>query len=700
MKAKDIKVGGFYRAKVNNRLVTVRVDEITDGTRSTRMGKVQDSKTYKVTNMDTGKRTVFRSAMKFRMEVPDPSKGKAVMPGKSVTLGGVKPAVVDSSTHPVQRVEKPPVTLPPTSKAKSILSTILAKKEAKDALDTAPHLIVKARAGTGKTTTIEHAIRLLRGVGTGLTPTDQQQAIWDAVLQSKDHAKTVGVVAFNKVIAKELKERLGTGTNTALADAMTAHALGIKAIRSRFRLRPGDDGVSEYHVDDIIGQLLDRDPRDLKRQMPVVVSATKKLVELCKLNLVNVEDDGDPDYWYRELTAITSHYDIDLVDEKTGEDFSEAVFELVPEVLKSCMDVERHGRIDFADMVWLPVVLNLPVQRYDLLFVDESQDLSRCLQELVKKAGKRLVFVGDDKQAIYGFAGADDKSLDRLAGDLGMVCTKCKKTREHLGEQGSKFGLNYWSCGCGMGPIEGRGCIELPLTRTRRCGHAIVAEAKRLVPDFEAFEGNNPGEIAHLSFEPKTVNGVKTDYRTELKAGDMVLCRVNAPLVSECFKLIKTGKPANIQGRDIAKGLKDQLKTLSDDSPFMKTVDFIPLLEEWYFKSSNAERAKRNPSDAKLISLADRYECLLAFCEQAENVAGVTQKIDSIFTDDRNPKTMVMFSSIHRAKGLEADTVYLLEPGDAKVPHPMAKTEWAIKQEWNLKYVAITRAIRRLVYVS
>lgn len=672
MKAKDIKVGGFYRVKVNNRLVTVRVDEITDGIRSTRMGKVQDSKTYKVTNMDTGKRTVFRSAMKFRIEVPDPAKGKAVMPGKSVTLGGAKPAAVDSSTRPVQRVEQPPVTLPPTSKAKSVLSAILAKKEAKDSTDTAPHLIVKARAGTGKTTTIEHSIRLLRGVGTSLTPTDQQQAIWDAVLQSKDHAKTVGVVAFNRVIAKELKERLLSDKPNALAQAMTAHALGSKAIRDRFRLRPGDDSVSEYHVDDIIGQLLDRDPRDLKRQMPVLVSATKKLVELCKLNLTDTSSDG-------ALDNLARHYDIDLADEKSGEDFSEAVFELVPEVLKSCMDVERHGRIDFADMVWLPVVLNLPVQRYDLLFVDESQDLSRCLQELVKKAGKRLVFVGDDKQAIYGFAGADDKSLDRVKEEL-------MKTE--------------------------RGVVELPLTRTRRCGHAIVAEAKRLVPDFEAFEGNNPGEVVNEPFETQkcTCGSIKNherhcragkpDYRSYLKAGDMVLCRVNAPLVSECFKLIKSGKPANIQGRDIAKGLKDQLKTLSDDSPFMKTVDFIPLLEEWYFKSSNAERAKRNPSDAKLISLADRYECLLAFCEQAENVAGVTQKIDSIFTDDRNPKTMVMFSSIHRAKGLEADTVYLLEPGDAKVPHPMAKTDWAIKQEWNLRYVAITRAIRRLVFVK
>jgi len=56
----------------------------------------------------------------------------------------------------------------------------------------------------------------------------------------------------------------------------------------------------------------------------------------------------------------------------------------------------------------------------------------------------------------------------------------------------------------------------------------------------------------------------------------------------------------------------------------------------------------------------------------------------------------IIFSSIHRAKGLEAETVVYL--GAEKVPHPMAKTPEAMKQEINLDYVAKTRAKRTLIY--
>jgi ATP-dependent exoDNAse (exonuclease V) beta subunit len=62
-------------------------------------------------------------------------------------------------------------------------------------------------------------------------------------------------------------------------------------------------------------------------------------------------------------------------------------------------------------MIYLPVALDLPMPKYDLLLIDEAQDLSKCQQALAKKAGRRLVFVGDPKQALYGFCGADSKSL-------------------------------------------------------------------------------------------------------------------------------------------------------------------------------------------------------------------------------------------------------------------------------------------------
>jgi DNA helicase-2/ATP-dependent DNA helicase PcrA len=77
----------------------------------------------------------------------------------------------------------------------------------------------------------------------------------------------------------------------------------------------------------------------------------------------------------------------------------------------------RHGRIDFNDMIWLPVVNNLPGwSSIDLLLVDEGPRFQPLPAGVGLKAGKRIILVGDERQAIYGFAGADVDSIDRMEG--------------------------------------------------------------------------------------------------------------------------------------------------------------------------------------------------------------------------------------------------------------------------------------------
>ena len=77
---------------------------------------------------------------------------------------------------------------------------------------------------------------------------------------------------------------------------------------------------------------------------------------------------------------------------------------------------------------------------------------------------------------------------------------------------------------------------------------------------------------------------------------------------------------------------------------------------------------------------------------------GIAAKIDDIFSD--RTKAGIRLSSIHKAKGLEADRVFFLQLPKARCPHPMAKTPWQYEQEKNLLYVAYTRAIRELIIVS
>ena len=121
-------------------------------------------------------------------------------------------------------------------------------------------------------------------------------------------------------------------------------------------------------------------------------------------------------------------------------------------------------------------------------------------------------------------------------------------------------------------------------------------------------------------------------------------------------------------------------------------------IDEWYYAKERKENAKRNPSEQKLVNLKDRRDCLYCFIDRARTVDEVIQKIESIFTDDKND-VGIKLSSVHKAKGLEADRVFILVPKEAPMPHPMAKSIWEYEQEMNLKYVAITRAISELVWV-
>jgi len=529
----------------------------------------------------------------------------------------------------------------------------LAKKLKKK---TANHVCVVARAGTGKTTTMIEGLNVLFGNGSKFIPSKQQKDIWDEIKKSKD-AKTVTFCCFNKSIQQELSKKVPEG-----CQALTMHSMGFRAVQSAFgRIKP-----DSWRTTNIICELLGMTSHEARKKKGDILRATERLTSLCKQNLL----DGTPD----QLESLIAYHDIEI-DRGIIE-----VFNLVPQVLERSKDVESDRSCHFDDMIWLPIVLDLHVPKSDLLLVDEAQDLNRCQQALAKKAGKRLIFIGDPKQAIYGFAGADSKSMQRLQNEL-------SETSE--------------------------GCKQLPLTMTYRCGKAIVEKAQTLVSDFEAHENNGEGKVDNDILLGESTEG-PADYAFKvqegklvcaLEPGTMILCRCNAPLVSQCFRFIREGIKATIRGRDIGKGLIQLVMKLSkqgtqwiEEDKQVQIEFFLNKLSEWNDTETEKENSKKNPSDSKLMSISDKYKTLICFTEEAETVGEIIEKIESVFSDSSSPG--IQLSSIHKAKGLESQRVIFLQPKEAPCPHPMAKSATAREQEFNLLYVAYTRAIEELIIVS
>lgn len=745
MKKNEIKVGGHYTAKVNGVLTTVKVTGIRDS-KGYRAGKSTDVQVYDVLNTRTGRTTTFHSAAKFRgvakvevmsgevstlrplesaelgerflkqstiqpidlpemdkqidaypLDVKSPTGGQhstTPMPDNepaveiseearanearrqkeikeySKTLefvgGGVmteKPGKFDSVVGGHMLEHK---TIPPKPSAFGSKFAIPTSSDSQ-----APHLIIVARAGTGKTFTLVEGLKKIFGLHVAAEPSPQQAAVWEAMLLEKEKPRTSCFAAFNTTIAAELGRRIPKQPGCV---AKTLHGLGYYAIRKAFHIR---QDPSDGRVNEIVSEIMRVDLRELRRERPVLVKAVDQLVGLCKLNLINpgdystwVSDDPCPDpaksnSWPIKMSEIAAHYDIELGDPAT----KKTVFELIPAVLERCKDVAKDGYVDFNDMIWIPVILGLPVFKNDLMLVDEFQDTNRCQQEFAKMAGRRLILCGDPQQAIYGFAGADSDGMKRMQKDL---------------------------------EATPRGCKILQLTVTRRCGKAIVVEAQQLVKDFEAHEANPPGIVTEALYpmQPKRTEAGRAvleeipyekTYLPLVQDGDMILCRANGPLVNNCFRFIKRGRRATIQGRNIG----DSLIALVEKLDALSVQDLLQKLGDWLVKEQQKENGQRNPSQTKLQAMQDKHDCLVAFADACKEVHEITLKIQTIFTDDPNVPG-IKFSSIHRAKGLEAKRVFYIQ-GFGR-PEDKMKL-WELEQEKNLRYVAITRAIHELCMV-
>jgi DNA helicase II / ATP-dependent DNA helicase PcrA len=477
------------------------------------------------------------------------------------------------------------------------------------------HLVIKALAGTGKTTTIVEALKVL--------PRGQK----------------VAFVCFNKTIAMHLQTKVPPGVTAA-----TLHSLGGRALSTHLR-RPLRDLVDKDKVLKMLPP----------GAAPHVKSAVIKLVSLCKNMLTDPTNEN--------LADLADAYGIEL------ENSGKACFNLTRKYLNKSKS--ELGTIDFDDMIYLPVVLHLPIEKYDVMFVDEMQDLNGAQQRLILLAGARIVGVGDEHQAIYRFRGADAHSMENME----------RMLRE-----------------------TGRETKVLPLTVTRRCPPTVVELAQSIVPEFECLpeawaayrgwkETNTNGEVP-----PAEYGTIVHASRREYERGQLVLCRTNAPLITEAYSLIKQNIPVKVQGRSIGQDLAKLIKKLA--APQDTVVDLSAALDAWRAKEVarlTADEAKAISNEAKLQILGDKCDCIEALCEGMDTVQQVLDRINVIFADvevGTDYSKFVLMSSVHRAKGLEANVVQIIEPG--LMPHPMATKDEEIVQEYNLKYVAITRAIREL----
>ncbi len=471
--------------------------------------------------------------------------------------------------------------------------------------------VIEAVAGSGKTSTLVETLRRWRAIN------QDKRAIF---------------VAFNKSIAQELQRKVPNGV-----DASTLHSACFRAVVKAFKgIRVDDRKAFDYAGQVVAG--LDQHVRFQAKQ------DLAKAYGLAKSTMSDLND-------VEALAEMVSAYGLTIK-------YGMLVYPLMAKL--NALMIADTTRCTFDEMLSFVIDHKLKLAtRYDLVCVDESQDMNvlqiALLKQLVKKGGK-LWAVGDSKQACYLFRGANADAMTMIRRDFSVP------------EQN-----------------------ELPLSITYRCPRLVVAEAQQHVKHIQAADNAIDGAVVHSN-----ANGWRKTLMM-LEAGEsMVICRRNAPLVGCALFLVSQGRKATVRGRDIGKGL---VKVIDDlDGKYDGSIMGLGVALDQHLNHETLRLISREKFQ-QAQQLEDKVETIHTLMAGCMSIEALMARIESIFADQQGDG--IVLSSVHKSKGLEAQTVVWIDPDFGyflKGKAEMRKDMNSAAQEVNLMYIAITRAQHTLIY--
>ena len=510
------------------------------------------------------------------------------------------------------------------------------------------HLVVDAKAGSGKTSTLLELLPKLKG--------------------------SVSFQAFNKSIATEVQAKATNKYGLVASmnwNISTVHALGLSIFRKAGQKPQVSGGKSSFMLKDLIKE---ERPRD---DDPIHLNTThiRNLVGYAKASGLGIRSSQEH---FPEITDKQAWYDIgehfDLWDDLQGGMEPEQAIEWAIDLL--LRSNKRLSMVDFDDMIYLPLLHNMTPPTFQNVLIDEAQDINATRRELafrVLAPGGKLIAVGDPNQAIYGFTGAAADSLPRIK--------------------------------------ERAQADVLPLTICWRCDSGIIKAAQQFVPTIRARPNAPTGTVVHVNVMADSGmashGGFSVpqmqDFLDMPQPGDAILCRLNRPNVAAALGLIRRGQKARIEGRDIGQRLLGHVKACNDAYAFAKMHELLSDLE--YHSAQEEARLLQKKRESAAALLVDECDAASLLIERAIEQHGpnatwaqLEALFQTLFGDDVSAKDVVTLSSVHKAKGREWPRVFILGYSDY-MPFFAATMDWELEQEDNLRYVAITRSEHELIFV-
>ena len=573
-------------------------------------------------------------------------------------------------------------------------------------------MIVLSGPGSGKTTVITYRIKnLIENLGV--------------------NPNKILVITFTKAASEEMKERFNNICNKSYNVSFnTFHSYFFRIIR-------------DYYKYDLYNILDDNEK----------VNIIKKII-----NDNNIFFDNQEEF----IQAIISEISLlknELINYKlfNSKYINSSTFTLIYEQYEKIKSEQR--KIDFDDMLIQcyhllkqnDAIRNIWINKYDYILIDEYQDANKVQYECIKmlvSLERNIFVVGDDDQSIYGFRGSSPKFLHKFYKDF----KGSKKVVLNVNYRSTEQIINL----CNKVIVENSNRFEKNIIGTNKKdkspillrSYDVSEEAKKIVEKIKRLKSNYPLEeiaiIYRTNLQARAIVETLKDYNIEYQLKDNITNIYEHFIAKDIIAYLKlsidkldnesffffSNKPKRFLNKDM---LKDAIEICQNKSSALEYLYCKVDLKSWQIENVNellfhlGNIKNKTAYDAvRYIIKIVGYENYIDDYANFKNIGikGLTEIINEILESTKgfnniqdylnhidnmkqevlkkqknNNQKGVVLTTMHSAKGLEFETVFVISCIEGIIPHERSKNSLEIEEERRLFYVALTRA-KTLLYIS
>jgi len=530
---------------------------------------------------------------------------------------------------------------------------------------------------------------ILAGAGSGKT----RVLVYKVLNLIKNHkiaAATIIMITFTNKAAEEMKKRI----DQPLGFIGTFHAFCCQILR-RFGPKIGIDYnfviYDESDQKNLIKQIL-------KRSEQIKFSPAYFINRISAAKSILVEPD--------KYLSIFSDYNAANVA---------AVYKKYQKLL------EKNMAVDFDDLIMKVIqlfkkdtqVLQFYQDKYQYILIDEFQDTNHAQYILTKYLAKKnnnITVVGDFSQSIYSWRGADIQNLEKFKNDFPKVITYFLEENYRSSQNILDFAY------CVISKNQSHSILQLYTKKNK--GRDIVIQNTGNEEDESLFIAEEIQRLnLNYSYQQMAVlyrtnaqsrlieevfikfgipylliGGTRFYERREIKDVLSYLRLLVNPIDTVALERIKKlGKRRYDKFKMFYQKIKDQRKKYKTDELMKKVFIATGYLEN--YDTNNEEDYSRLENIKELNSVAVNFPDLTQFLEQVALVES------EYFEKEKKQNKLqgVRLMTLHQAKGLEFEVVFIAGLEEGILPHARAiDDQFQLEEERRLFYVGITRAKERL----